>query len=171
MQRPEIVGEIVQRGHDVYAHGWDHVRHDKLTPAGLAQSLERTEALLRAWRPTPAPYLVRLPHGGGHRKLSVHRAIRAWNPRSQIADWGASSRDWEIGDRCFSPTDVEHECQRALQALFATQTVVGSILLLHDQPIGKTAGYAAEITVRFAELVLSGLSRNAVETVAIPPLI
>lgn len=171
VQQPELVGQLVKHGHDVYAHGWDHVRHDRLTPEEIAQSMERTEALLRAWRPTPSPYLVRLPHGAGHKQLKVHQAIRAWNPRSQIADWGASCRDWEIGDRCVSLADVERECQTARRTLFATETVVGAILLLHDQPIGKTTRYAAEITLRLAELVLSDLGRLGVEAVAIPPMV
>jgi hypothetical protein len=110
----DLAGEIVRRGNDVYAHGSDHVLHDALTLGEIAHSLEQTKALLRARRPTPAPYLVRL-HGAGHKQLSVHRAVQAWNHRSQVADWSASSEDWKIGTRCgtaFAARTASPSCGR-----------------------------------------------------------
>lgn len=169
VNHPAIIGEIVRRGHDVYAHGWRHVRHDKLRPAEIVESLERTEQLLRAWRRTPNPYLVRLPYGRGHDKWAVHQAVRNWRPDAQIAHWNAPSSDWSISARCSSRADVEQACALTLQELLAKCPVLkGSILLLHDQPIGSEK-YSAEITLCFATMLLDHLDRLGLRAVPITP--
>lgn len=170
VHHPDIVEDIVQRGHRVYGHGWDHIRLDRVATDRLTEALERAEALLRRWRPTPDPYLVRLPYNAGYRNARVHRAIRRWHPGAQFAHWGASCEDHTIAGRCHSQQEVPRECRRAVDTLFATWPVAGSILLLHDQPVGIESEYAAEVTIRLTDLLLAEFSRRGLRGVPVAPL-
>lgn len=170
VRHPDIIGDIVRRGHEVYAHGWEHIRLDRATPDCLVEALEKAEALLRRWRPTPDPYMVRLPYSAGDRSARVHRAIRRWHANAQYAHWGASCEDHTIAGRCRSQEDVVRECQRAVETLFATRQVAGLILLLHDQPIGIESEYAADVTIRLTERLLAEFRRRELRGVPIAPL-
>jgi peptidoglycan-N-acetylglucosamine deacetylase len=167
---PELVGEIVRRGHHVYAHGWDHVRHDRLPARDMIDSLERTEELLRRWRPTPRPYLVRLPHHGGYRRGRVHRALRRWQPAPQYAHTRTDWPDYQVPTRCRAVADVEPQCADAVRQLFATHDLAGSVLILHDQPVGIASAHAAEVTVRLTALILSELDGRGLRAVPVEPM-
>ncbi len=97
---PELVKALVDAGHDVFPHGWDHIRYGRLRPDIAVRDLDRAEAMLSRIRPTPSPYLVRLPYGSGHGDPRLHRAIRQWNPASQIVNWDYDTRDWAMADGC-----------------------------------------------------------------------
>lgn len=160
VEHPDLTGEIVRRGHQVYAHGWDHVRHDRMPSDEMIRSLERTEELLRRWRPTPRPYLIRLPHHGGHRRGRVHRALRRWQPGAQYAHTRTDWPDYIVPQLCHSEADVEPQCTDAVRRLFAAHDLAGSVLILHDKPVGIDSDYAADVTVRLTDLILSELERR-----------
>lgn len=167
----DIVADIVRRGHSVYAHGWDHIRLDKAGTARLRADMERCEALLARFRPTPHPYLVRLPQNGGYRNAKVHRALAAWSPGCQFAHWGTSTEDHLIPTRCSRPEDVEVECRREVDRLMADPRLPGSILLMHDQPINDRpgAGFKPAVAVTLTKLLLEGLAARGLAAAPLVP--
>jgi peptidoglycan/xylan/chitin deacetylase (PgdA/CDA1 family) len=102
---PVLIEMLVQAGHDVFGHGWDHARYK--TSNDLVAQIDRAEALLRQYRPTPSPYLVRLPYADGRRVQSLHRTIRRWNSTAQIAHWTYWLEDWNIPSLCTDRGDLE----------------------------------------------------------------
>lgn len=168
----DLVRDIVRRGHWVYAHGWEHIRLDKAGNDRLRTDMERCEALLAQIRPTPDPYLVRLPQNGGYRKPSVHRTLKRWRPGCQFAHWGASTEDHLISPRCQRPEDVEPECRKEVERLLARPDLAGSILLMHDQPINERPGaqFKADVTITLTRLLLEGLSGAGYGFAPITPL-
>jgi len=168
----DLVRDIVRRGLWVYAHGWEHIRLDKAGNDRLRTDMERCEALLAQIRPTPDPYLVRLPQNGGYRKPSVHRTLKRWRPGCQFAHWGASTEDHLISPRCQRPEDVEPECRKEVERLLARPDLAGSILLLHDQPINERPGaqFKADVTITLTRLLLEGLSGAGYGFAPITPL-
>ena len=85
---PELVRQICADGHAVYAHGWEHVRYDRETPERLLGDLDRTETELRRVRPTPRPYLVRLPYAAGLAETWVARIASAVGPSGAVRALG-----------------------------------------------------------------------------------
>ena len=168
---PDLVAQTVARGHADYAHGWDHVRLDRESPARLCDDMERCEALLARFRPTPDPYLVRLPYNGGWRNPRVHRTLAAWRPGCAVVHWGPSTEDHMISTRCAGPDDVERECRREVDRLLADPRLPGGILLMHDQPINDRPGAAFKpaVTVTLLRLLLEGLAARGLRSVTLPP--
>lgn len=163
----DIVADIVARGHGVYAHGWDHIRLDRAGTERLIADMSACEALLARFRPTPYPYLVRLPQNGGYRNAQVHRALARWMPGCQFAHWGTSTEDHLISTRCGRAEDVAGECRREVDRLMADPRLPGSILLMHDQPINDRPGaqFKSAVTVTLMELVLDALASRGLKPV------
>lgn len=131
---PDLAGALVAAGHDVFPHGWRHIRYAAVAPGVLIADLERAEALLCRFRPTPSPYLVRLPYGSGHTTPGVHRALRAWKPDVQIAHWDCLTEDWTFADGCTDAAQLHAVCDAAAERTLARPDAAGSILLLHENP-------------------------------------
>ena len=167
----ELAGEIVRRGHAVYAHGWNHVRLDGAGRDHLAADMERCEALLSRWRPTPQPYLVRLPYNAGWRNRAVHRTLADWRPGCQIVHWGPSTEDHLIPTRCRHIDDVERECRAEVTRVLADPRLPGGILLMHDQPINERPGaeFKPAVTLTLMRLLLVGLTGAGYRLVPVPP--
>lgn len=167
----DLVAEMVRRGHQVFAHGWEHIRLDKAGPERLIADMTRTEALLAQLRPTPLPYLVRLPQNGGYRNPVVHRALAGWMPGCQFAHWGASTEDHLIAPRCRNQDDVLRECRREVDRLLADPRLPGSILLMHDQPINERPGgeFKPLVTITLLEQLLAALDGAGIGTAPLAP--
>jgi len=131
-KNPDLIDVLVKAGHDVFGHGWTHVRYQ--TPDEVISNLEQVESLLRHHRPTPSPYLVRVPYAEGRRQQWMHRAIRQWNPTAQIADWTYWLEDWEIPPKCRNRSDLARVCRATLDKLLEVPELDGAILLLHEEP-------------------------------------
>lgn len=168
---PDLVAETVRRGHAVYAHGWDHVRLDREPTRRLLDDMERCEALLAVHRPTPCPYLVRLPYNGGRRSARIHRALARWQPGCALVHWGPSTEDHMTATRCARPEDIETECRRDVERLLADPRLPGGIVLMHDQPVNDRPGAAFKplVTVTMARLLLEGLAECGLRSVVLPP--
>lgn len=167
----ELIAETVKRGHAVYAHGWDHVRLDREPTSRLLDDMERCEALLAIHRPTPHPYLVRLPYNGGRRSARIHRALAKWRPGCALVHWGPSTEDHMTATRCNTAGDVEAECRSDVERLLADPRLEGGILLMHDQPINERPGAAFKpaITITMLRLLLEGLAQRSLRPVTLPP--
>lgn len=166
-----LAADMVARGHAIYAHGWDHIRLDRAGPARLVEDMTRCEELLASLRPTPSPYLVRLPQNGGYRNALVHRTLQEWQPGCQFAHWGASTEDHLISTRCAKPEDVAEQCQREVRRLLAQPNLAGAIVLMHDQPINERPGHAfkPQVTVTLMAQLLTALQRRGLTSVALSP--
>ncbi len=168
---PELVAQTVRRGHAVYAHGWDHVRLDRESPRRLTDDMERCETLLARYRPTPSPYLVRLPYNGGWRSARVHRTLARWRPGCAVVHWGPSTEDHMISTRCAAVADVEPECRREVERLMADPRLPGGIVLMHDQPINDRPGaeFKPAVTITLLRLLLEALAARGLKSVVLPP--
>ncbi len=166
----ELIAETVRRGHAVYAHGWDHVRLDRESTSRLMEDMERCETLLAHYRPTPHPYLVRLPYNGGRRSARIHRALARWRPGCALVHWGPSTEDHMTSTRCATPDDVETECRSDIERLLADPRLEGGIVLMHDQPINERPGAAFKpaVTVTMLRLLLEGLAARRLRAITLP---
>lgn len=166
---PGIVGEIVAAGHTVYAHGWEHLRYDEHPRQRLLDDLLRTEAVLQRFRPTPCPYLVRLPYAAGLAEAWVHRAIEAWQPEAQFAHWRYGLQDWTLADGCETPADVEAACDRAVAKLLSRQHLPSSILLLHENPFDVDAPLKPLIAPKLVARLLPRLRERGLQGKKVEP--
>jgi peptidoglycan-N-acetylglucosamine deacetylase len=158
IQATNLLKELVDSGHDVFSHGWQHIRYGSLHSDVLIRDLDRMETMLSRVRPTPSPYLVRLPYGSGHRDPRLHRAIRKWNPDSRIAHWDCVTRDWEFADGCEHEEELRSRCTAAAEHILTRRYIAGSILLLHEKPFDVSAPLNARVAPLLVSALLSRMS-------------
>lgn len=161
-QAHSLVAAIVADGHQVFSHGYDHCRFAELDDRDIWDQLERCETVLSRHRPTPSPYLVRLPYGSGHRDERVHRALRAWRSDCVIAHWGYSLEDYRLADGCTNEGDLRRRCVAAVDAAFRNPRLRGSILLLHEDPFDIDAPLAPRIAPILVDVLLRQAARAGV---------
>lgn len=166
---PGLVRDIAAQGHAIYSHGYCHHRMDRLSPDAFLRDLTRTEAVLSRFRPTPSPYLVRLPYGSGHDIARVHAQLRAWRDDVQIAHWGHSFEDWTLADDCDTLTALRTRCDNAVVDALVDRQFGGSILLLHEDAIGGKAALSGAIAPILLASLLRGIARYGIRTTTIRP--
>src|ERR1022692_4225641 len=166
---PDLVEALVHNGHDIYGHGWEHIRLDHAEPDRLLADLEKSESFLRRFRPTPSPYLVRLPYAAGSRIAWVHRTIKKWNPATQIAHWSDSLKDWDIAIRCRNRDELEKACQTGADSLLQRRRLNGAIVLLHESAYDRPAPLTPDVAPVLAEKILKGLTARGFSFVPIIP--
>lgn len=167
-RHPDLVDAIAARGHAIYSHGYAHHRMDQLSPDAFVADLVRTEAVLARFRPTPSPYLIRLPYGSGHDVAAVHAQLRAWRDDVQIVHWGLSINDWTLADDCAGIADVAARCDAAVRMAVEDKRFGGTILLLHEDAIGATAALSAAIAPLVLETLLRAIAPLGIKTATIP---
>jgi peptidoglycan-N-acetylglucosamine deacetylase len=151
---PELVRQICADGHAIYAHGWEHVRYDRETPERLLGDLERTETELRRVRPTPQPYLVRLPYAAGLAETWVHESLRRWDPQVHFAHWADSFLDWTLADGCETEEDLKAACGRAIRQTLRRTNPAGAVFLLHEDPFDVTAALSPVVVPMLTRMLL-----------------
>jgi peptidoglycan/xylan/chitin deacetylase (PgdA/CDA1 family) len=166
---PALVAALVAEGHDVFAHGWRHVPYADEPVAVLHDDMTRAEAVLRRFRPTPEPYLVRLPYVSGRRSVRMHRAIRAWSASAQLAFWRYGFEDHRLAEECSTVDQVRRRCDAASAPVLAAADLPGAVLLLHEMPYGVAAPLSAEVTPALTECVLRGLARRGLRATRMAP--
>lgn len=138
-QSPDLVAEIVERGHEVGVHGQRHFRHDRVPAAesaadieaGCATLAEATGSALRFYRP---PYGKLSPAGlESCRRLGL-----------EVAYWSTWGLDWE-------PLSSERICRRVNRDLDD-----GSVVLLHD-----SARYAVRASAAETARAIGGIAERA----------
>lgn len=167
---PQAIRDIVADGHDVFSHGWQHICYDRVPSDALLADLRRTEAVLARFRPSPSPYLVRLPYGAGHATASVHRTLRRWHKAPQIADWVHTIEDWRLADGCTEIGQVQAACRVAADKLAVAPDLRGAILLLHDDPFGVSAPLRSHIAPLLLTEILDRLDGLGLRARKLPPL-
>jgi peptidoglycan/xylan/chitin deacetylase (PgdA/CDA1 family) len=144
--RPDLVGRIVDAGHEVANHSWSHQRMAARPHGFYETELRRTEAVLDRVR-GPGPRLFRPPYG--KKLIGLPRAVR--DQRLTMVTW-----------------DVE-EPTTSDPARYADEIVAqarpGSIILMHPM-------YGANGTARAAlPRVLQGLQAKGLKVVPAGELI
>jgi len=167
---PDLLRALVEAGHDIFPHGWRHIRYGRQPVDQMIRDLDRAEALLSKVRPTPSPYLVRLPYGSGHKDPRVHRAIRTWRPDAQIAHWNYVMWDWKFADGCSEESQVERRCATAAERAINRPAVRGSILLLHEKPFDVSAPFNARVAPLLTSALLSRMSSRGLRGRPVAPL-
>ncbi len=167
---PALAAAVVAEGHEVFAHGWRHVPYASGPLEVMVAEMERTEALLRRLRDTPAPYLVRLPYASGRRDAGVHRALRGWRPDAQLAFWRFGFEDHRLAEGCEGLAALRERCAAAAARVLARRDLDGAVLLLHEAPYDVAAPLGPAVAPLLAELVLEGLARRALRAVPVRPV-
>ena len=112
---PNLVREIVRRGHAVANHSWNHPLLTKLRPAQIDQQISSTDQVIRQITGR-VPRCVRPPYGGFNR--TVIGRINGSGHAAVI--WNAGPQDW----------------QRPGTAAIISRTLrgirPGAVILLHD---------------------------------------
>ncbi len=166
---PELVAAMVHDGHGVYAHGYNHLRLDGLAPDEAIRELDETEAVIARIRPTPSPYLVRLPFGAGHRNTRIHRLVAGWRPDCQFAHWSYDFKDFRLAENCETVTDLEQRCEEAVRQAFADPRFIGSVALVHENPIGVPGKLVPEIAATLLSRLLTEADARGVRIVGMSP--
>jgi peptidoglycan/xylan/chitin deacetylase (PgdA/CDA1 family) len=169
-RHPELVEAMVADGHMVYGHGWEHIRLDHAGRTRLITDMTRVETLLSRIRPTPSPYLVRLPYAGGYRNPAVHRALRAWMPQAQIAHWSCHFGDPKLAAVCRTRTDVEELARAPIAAVLNDPALIGSVVLLHEMAFDVDSPFRRDVTLHLTQEFLKGLKAQNLTCRPIEPL-
>ena len=164
-QAPHLVAALVAAGHDVFAHGWRHVAYADEPERVMHEDMTRTETLLSRFRPTPEPYLVRLPYVSGRRSARMHHAIRVWRPTAQLAFWRFGFEDHRLAEGCLSEAELQQRCVAAAAPVLAHRRLPRAILLLHERPYGADAPLSAAVTSVLSGIILDGLARRGLRGV------
>jgi peptidoglycan/xylan/chitin deacetylase (PgdA/CDA1 family) len=169
-RHPELVQALIQAGHAVYAHGWDHRHYTPAQAPEAAAATRRTENLLARHRPTPEAYLIRLPYNDGFNRSVVHRAMRDFHPDIQFAWWTHAIADYQIAATSGSEADIRTACTRTVTQLEASSTLPGGILLLHDAPFDQPRPESLITTRMLLPEVLAMLKRRRIAAIRLEPL-
>jgi peptidoglycan/xylan/chitin deacetylase (PgdA/CDA1 family) len=114
-EAPELVPEILARGHEVGVHGQRHFRHDRVPGAESAADIEAGYRTLAAALDSP-PRFYRPPYG----KLSEAGAEACRRLGLEVAYWSTWGLDWE-------PLPAARVARRVNRDLDD-----GAVVLLHD---------------------------------------
>jgi peptidoglycan/xylan/chitin deacetylase (PgdA/CDA1 family) len=114
-EAPELVPELLARGHEVGVHGQRHFRHDRVPTAESVADIEAGYATLAEALGTP-PRFYRPPYG----KLSEAGAEACRRLGLEVAYWSTWGLDWE-------PLPAERVARRVNRDLGD-----GAVVLLHD---------------------------------------
>ncbi len=138
---PELIGEMVRRGHAVGSHGHRHEHHLLRTPAWIAgdfasaaSALGRVGIRPRWYRPT-------------YGQLTAWTALEARRRGMEVVLWSRWGREWAL-------PSAEAVLDRLLPGVCP-----GAILLLHDTDESCPPGTAArtrEVLLRLAEPIAEG---------------
>gem|GEM_PF-1391621 len=166
---PELVEDMVRDGHSVYAHGYNHIRLDGLPEDEAIKELTDTETILARFRPTPSPYLVRLPFGAGHRNTRIHQLVSRWQPDCQFAHWRYDFKDFRLAENCESMAELERRCDAAVAKAFADTRFVGGVALLHENPLGASGSLVPEIASTILSRILIEADARNIQITGMAP--
>ena len=119
---PDLVAEVVRRGHQVGTHGYDHRHHLARSPRWVHRDLVAAEAAMAAVGIRPRWYRPTYGQATGATLIEARR--RGW----RTVLWSAWGREWATDD----PADVAARIGRRLRP--------GAVVLLHDNDAFGPAG-------------------------------
>ncbi|HVC14377.1 MAG TPA: polysaccharide deacetylase family protein [Acidimicrobiales bacterium] len=113
-RHPDVVGEVVRRGHQLATHGDEHTHHLLRSPAWVARDLRRANAALHQLGHAPSWYRPAY----GQATAATLAAARALGLRTVL--WSAWGREWASKDA----REVASRVTRRLRP--------GAVVLFHD---------------------------------------
>ena len=128
-QSPEIAKQIVEEGHEIANHSWNHPSLSKMSEAAVRDQLDRTHNVIKQTTGV-TPTLMRPPYGNFTVKQRAW-ANAVWNYK--IILWDVDTLDWK------------HHSPAKTESFTMAQTKKGSIILCHD--IHKTTVDAMPATL------------------------
>ncbi len=164
---PELVADLVSAGHDVFGHGWDHIDLVKAGPERAANDMRRVESELARHRPTPGTYLLRLPFNAGVNRAWMHRAMAGFHSDVRFAFCSVNTHDYEFAGGCSGLDEVRARAMSVANQLLALPSLPGSILLLHEAPIGAAGTFVPKIAEIFLPLVLLAIAKRGLQATPI----
>lgn len=150
---PEVVREIVERGHQVGNHSYTHADLLKLDRQQMAKEIDLTAEIIKSVTGV-APKVFRPPHG--FRDPVVLEQARERNLR--VIQWSVMARDWKKPGAEVIADRVVHQVQN------------GSIILLHDGD-GINHGGDRSQSVTATELIIQRLRQQGYRFVTIDELL
>jgi len=121
---PEMVRELVGRGHEVGVHGWLHRSHLRHAAPPVVRDVERARQLLADLTGT-APRWFRPPYGG----VSLSSLIAARRTGLELVLWTTWGMDWE-----------PNATGASVAARVADTWWPGGTVLLHDSDLTSSPG-------------------------------
>lgn len=155
-KHPDVAERIVQEGHEVGNHTFDHVNIPTTSTIELSgQVLLTTVAILEATGKYPS--YLRPPRGMYDAR--VRRLAEVLN--QPIVLWTVSGQDWRPG------VTVDQIVKRVV-----SQTKAGDILLFHDSgSLIANEGASREATVKALPLIIEGIREKGLRIVSLEQLL
>ena len=140
-ENPELVKEMIDRGHDIISHSMTHERYRDLGKEGAIADAQANRELLRADFGIDTD-IIRLPYGSGTEEIDAALAEQGF----RIVGWSLDSEDWEGESAEGIMEDVLEELKPGDIVLFqnnvaATPAAIGMIL----EEMGKQAYSAVTV--------------------------
>ena len=149
---PELVEEILRRGHEVGVHGYAHRHHLLRSPKWIADDLAAADAALRRCGVDPRWYRPTYGQAGSSTLIAARR--RGW----RTVLWSAWGREWATDD----PEDV---ASRVL-----ARVGPGGIVLLHDSDAYGPPGMW-KVALAALGAIADDLSRRRLDAVTLGELL
>jgi peptidoglycan/xylan/chitin deacetylase (PgdA/CDA1 family) len=152
MLQPELVEAILEKGHEIALHCFDHLRHSTMAPQEIQADVEAGLAALDTHGVNPTAW--RTPWGDASpmtASIAAEFGLELWL-------WSDDSHDWR-GD----------SCEQMLRAIAPTGPRGGMVVLMHDGLGPGARRKGCEQTVRLTDGLLSltaaaGLDPTSVST-------
>ena len=130
---PHLVDKIVDHGHEIYSHGYDHTPFPHLTQDEIIDQLDRTEFILNKHRERPKNKIIRLPGGQGWNSQFVHDSIKTWSIDTLISMWNVDPQDYNFHLSTRYSGNVELEVKLRVWRILFDKNVSKSVILTHDR--------------------------------------
>ena len=145
-ESPEIAKQIVEEGHEIANHSWDHPLLSKMAEGSVREQLQKTHDVVKQTTGVTMS-LMRPPFGG------FTKNQQSWSH----ATWGYKCILWDV-----DPIDWQHRNPAKTESIIMKTTHSGSIVLCHD--IHKT-------TIDAMPATLDGLIKKGFKFVTVSELI
>jgi len=160
----ELVADIIGAGHAVYGHAWEHVNLGLFPPSHALEAMRRVEDLLARLRPTPSPYLIRLPYNAGYKTAAMHRAMGRFHPDVHFAYHTLSTEDYLLAEGCGEDHGMlKARCQAKAGELCAHPSLPGSIILMHENPFDCRGELVPVIAETLLPPLLEGITARGLQ--------
>jgi peptidoglycan-N-acetylglucosamine deacetylase len=160
----DLVARTVEAGHAVYGHGWEHEHFEHAPGTQILASMQRVEAALREFRPTPGPYLVRLPYNAGSRSSRIHALMEHFHADARFVSWTITTDDWMLAGGCADLSDLARRCTAAAHEIGELQSLPGAVVLMHEAPFGASGALSPLVARMLLPEVLKALARRGLAT-------
>lgn len=151
-REPDLVGEIVRRGHQIGVHGYQHLHHLTHSPAWVWADLDRADRAMQSVGIFPTWY--RPSYGQATGSTLVAARLRGW----RTVLWSAWGREWTTQDH------------RQVAARIASRLRPGAVVLLHDNDAFGTEGMW-RVGLAALDEVAAELERRRLEAVTMDELV